>query len=326
MHNIVLANTMRLYRNVDSKNFVKNMDDDELRENLEQLEEIVLNLGYEKVDIDNLSSLKKLELIERGKLDKKFIDRKYKGYYTKDNKPDILINSYNHIELSISSTEKSLDELFNEIYELEEELENHIHFAFDSNFGYLSPNVLNAGTGLSPISLIYLPALNYFGIKEMASGLSRLGYTLGSFRDRSGRAIGSIFTIGFESTFGEEEKSYIEKLKIIINEISDIEMENRKKLYLDNIITLEDMVNRSYGTLANARVISEEEMINSMSNINLGVELSILKPNRDFDFFKEVQNLRNGHLQIERGSILDLKSRDILRANKTRALMREVFR
>lgn len=326
MHNIVLANSIRLYRNVDSKKFVKNMSDEELKNNLTELEEIVLNLGYEKVELDKLSSLKKLELIEKGRLDKKFIDRKYSGYYIKDGKPDIYINSYNHLEIAMSSKDKSLDELYSEISELEEKLEDKIHFAFDPNFGYLSPNVLTSGTGLSFISLLYLPALNYFGIKEMARGLSRLGYSLGSFRDRSNKAIGSIFTIGFESTFGEEEKSYIEKLKIIVSEISDIEMENRKKLYLDNIITLEDMVNRSYGILANARLLSEEEMISSMSNINLGIELSILKPNREFDFFDEIQNLRNGHLQIERGSILDLKSRDILRANKSRALMREVFR
>ena len=99
-----------------------------------------------------------------------------------------------------------------------------------------------------------------------------------------------------------------------------------KKLYLDNIISLEDMVNRSYGLLANARLLSEEEMMQSMSMINLGIELSILKPNREFDFYKEIMKLRNGHLQIERGSILDLKSRDILRANKSRALMKEVFK
>ena len=103
-------------------------------------------------------------------------------------------------------------------------------------------------------------------------------------------------------------------------------MENRKKLYLDHIITLEDMVNRSFGVLANARVLSEEEMMQSMSMINLGIELSILKSKKDFDFYDEIMKLRNGHLQIERGSILDLKSRDILRANKSRALMKEVFK
>ena len=190
----------------------------------------------------------------------------------------------------------------------------------------MTSRVFNAGTGFKPIAFLYLPALNYFGINEIAKGLSRLGYTLGSYRDSSKKALASIYTLSFESTLTEEEGSYIEKLKLISDEIADVERENRKKLYLDNIISLEDMVNRSYGLLANARLLSEEEMMQSMSMINLGIELSILKPNREFDFYQEIMNLRNGHLQIERGSILDLKSRDILRANKSRALMKEVFK
>lgn len=326
MSNIILGNKIKLYRNVDSKKFVKSMTDDELKENLEFLDPIIKELGYEKIDIENMSSLRKLKFVEEGRLGKKFVEKNNIGFYQKVDEPDILLNSSEHIELSKFSRSKSLDELYEEIYDLEGKLEDKIDFAFNPDYGYLTSRVFNAGTGFKPITFMYLPALNYFGINEIARGLSRLGYTLGSYRDKSKKALASIYTLSFESTLTEDEKSYVEKLKLITDEIADVEMENRKKLYLDNIISLEDMVNRSYGLLANARLLSEEEMMQSMSMINLGIELSILKANRDFDFYKEIMKLRNGHLQIERGSILDLKSRDILRANKSRALMKEVFK
>lgn len=323
---IILGYKLKLYRNIDGKKFVNTMTEEELRENLDFLDPILSDLGYTKVDLANISSLKKLEYVENGRLGKKSIERENIGFYEKNDAPDILINSGEHLELQDFSRTKSLEDLYEEIYSLEEKLEEKINFSFDPNFGYLSSRVLNSGTGLKPIVLLYLPALNYFGIEEIARGLSRLGYTLASYRDSSNKALGSIFTLSFESTFGEEEKSYIEKLKIIAREIADVERENRKKLYLDNIITLEDMVNRAFGVLAHARLLSEEEMMHSMSTINLGIELSILRANRDFDFYEEIKKLRNGHLQIERGAILDLKSRDILRANKARALMKEVFK
>ena len=326
MSNIILGNKIKLYRNIDSKKFVKSMTDDELKENLEFLDPIIRELGYEKIDIENMSSLRKLKFVEEGRLSKKFVEKNNIGFYQKVDEPDILLNSSEHIELSKFSRSKSLDELYEEIYDLEGKLEDKIDFAFNPDYGYLTSRVFNAGTGFKPITFMYLPALNYFGINEIARGLSRLGYTLGSYRDKSKKALASIYTLSFESTLTEDEKSYVEKLKLITDEIADVEMENRKKLYLDNIISLEDMVNRSYGLLANARLLSEEEMMQSMSMINLGIELSILKANRDFDFYKEIMKLRNGHLQIERGSILDLKSRDILRANKSRALMKEVFK
>ncbi|WP_019138049.1 ATP--guanido phosphotransferase [Peptoniphilus timonensis] len=326
MSNIILGNKIKLYRNIDSKKFVQSMTDEELKENLEFLHPIIRQLGYEKIDIENMSSLRKLKFVEEGRLGKRFVERKNIGYYQKVDEPDILLNSSEHIELSKFSRTKSLDEIYEEIYDLEGKLEDKIDFAFNPDYGYLTSRVFNAGTGFKPITFMYLPALNYFGINEIARGLSRLGYTLGSYRDKSKKALASIYTLSFESTLTEDEKSYVEKLKLITDEIADVELENRKKLYLDNIISLEDMVNRSYGLLANARLLSEEEMMQSMSMINLGIELSILKANRDFDFYKEIMKLRNGHLQIERGSILDLKSRDILRANKSRALMKEVFK
>lgn len=326
MSNIILGNKIKLYRNIDSKKFVQSMTDEELKENLEFLHPIIRELGYEKIDIENMSSLRKLKFVEEGRLGKRFVERKNIGYYQKVDEPDILLNSSEHIELSKFSRTKSLDELYEEIYDLEGKLEDKIDFAFNPDYGYLTSRVFNAGTGFKPIIFLYLPALNYFGINEIARGLSRLGYTLGSYRDKSKKALASIYTLSFESTLTEDEKSYVEKLKLITDEIADVELENRKKLYLDNIISLEDMVNRSYGLLANARLLSEEEMMQSMSMINLGIELSILKANREFDFYKEIMKLRNGHLQIERGSILDLKSRDILRANKSRALMKEVFK
>ncbi|WP_062552071.1 ATP--guanido phosphotransferase [Peptoniphilus phoceensis] len=326
MSNIILGNKIKLYRNIDSKKFVQSMTDEELKDNLEFLHPIIRELGYEKIDIENMSSLRKLKFVEEGRLGKRFVERENIGYYQKVDEPDILLNSSEHIELSKFSRTKSLDELYEEIYDLEGKLEDKIDFAFNPDYGYLTSRVFNAGTGFKPITFMYLPALNYFGINEIARGLSRLGYTLGSYRDKSKKALASIYTLSFESTLTEDEKSYVEKLKLITDEIADVELENRKKLYLDNIISLEDMVNRSYGLLANARLLSEEEMMQSMSMINLGIELSILKANREFDFYKEIMKLRNGHLQIERGSILDLKSRDILRANKSRALMKEVFK
>lgn len=326
MSKIILGNKIKLYRNIHGKKFVNKMNEDELKGNLDFLDPIIQKQGYKKTEIESASSLKKLEYIEEGRFSKNFVDGKNIGFYEKEDFPDILVNSEEHIEISKFSRTDSIDDLYKEIDDLESELEDDIDFSFDSNFGYLSSNVLNSGTGFKPITIMYLPAINYFGINEMARGLSRLGYVLGSYRDSSNRALASIYTLSFESTFGEEEKSYIEKLKVITKEISDVEMENRKKLYLDHIITLEDMVNRSFGVLANARVLSEEEMMQSMSMINLGIELSILKSKKDFDFYDEIMKLRNGHLQIERGSILDLKSRDILRANKSRALMKEPFK
>ena len=63
MSKIILGNKVKLYRNIDGKNFVNTMSEEELRENLEFLDPIIRGMGYENLDIEKMSSLKKLKLI-----------------------------------------------------------------------------------------------------------------------------------------------------------------------------------------------------------------------------------------------------------------------
>lgn len=326
MSKVIIGNQIKLYRNLDSHNFNIKASEEELKEIYETLQGALTKIGYKEVNLDEISSLERLKLVEEGKFSSSFLNRKYKGFFEKENMPDVVVNTLEHLEIKEFSREKSLKEIFENVYKVEDELEDIVHFSFDSKFGYLNSRVLNTGTGLRPQVIMHLPALNYFGIEEISKGLMRLGYILTPYRSGGSKNSASVFSLFFESTFGDEEKFYIDKLEMIANEIVGIELENRKKFYLDNIIQLEDLVNRSLGTLRDARILSEDEMEEAISNVKLGIDLSILKPNRNIDFYDEVMKLKNGHLQLQRGAILDIKSRDILRANKSRALVKEVFK
>ena len=155
MSKIILGYKLKLYRNIDGKKFVNTMTEEELRKNLDFLDPILSDLGYTKVDLLNISSLEKLEYVENGRLGKKTVERENLGFYEKKDSPDILINAGEHIELQAFSRTKSIEDLYGEIYSLEEKLEEKINFSFDSNFGYLSSRVLNSGTGLK-LSLIHI--------------------------------------------------------------------------------------------------------------------------------------------------------------------------
>lgn len=87
--------------------------------------------------------------------------------------------------------------------------------------------------------------------------------------------------------------------------MADIEAQNRKKLYLDKIIDLEDMVNGAYGVLRNCRIISEDEMIERMSDLFLGIELSILKPKKKIDLIDTIKQFKNGAAKVQRGALTD---------------------
>lgn len=322
---VTVKSSVKLLRNISGFNFMPKLNEVDALDIIKLLEPKILKLGYEKMDVLKFSSLQKLEYIEREILKAKFMENNISAYYVKDNSPEILLNESNHLVIRKSCRNKNLEEIFKEVFEVEDFLDKEVNFAFDSELGYLTTRPINVGTGLIIIHKLHLPALNFYGIDDISRSLLRLGYSLDSYKDKSGKSLGNMFNLFFESTIGCSEEVYIKKMETILKEVISLEEEAEKKMYLDSIITLEDMVNRSLGILRNARILTEEEMIHCMSNIDLGITLSILKANRDFDFYKEMNKLKNGYLQLERGSILDLKSRDILRANKSRALMKEVF-
>ena len=128
-----------------------------------------------------------------------------------------------------------------------------------------------------------------------------------------------------DSTIGESELTIINKITSISKEIEQIELDNRKKLYLDDIAVLEDMVNRSYGLLRNARILKLDEMIDNLTILDLGVSLSIIKKNGNRNLIKSIDSLTNGAIQHDRKQILDGKSLDIVRANLVRKMMKEEF-
>lgn len=126
-------------------------------------------------------------------------------------------------------------------------------------------------------------------------------------------------------TIGESELTIINKISNIAKELVEIEEDNRKKLYLNDIAVLEDMVNRSYGLLRNARILKTYEMMDNLIILDLGVSLSIIKKIGNKNLIDEMDSLTNGTIEHDRKQILDDKSLDIVRANLVRKLMKEEF-
>lgn len=322
---IIIERNLKLFRNLKGVPFVTTQTPEQLESNVQILEPHLKELGYEDSKMEQKNSLEKLKLLEEEEISFDFLKNSYRCRFVKEGSPSILINSTNHITFMERSKDLDFTHSYERISELERLLEQRVEFAFDLKLGYLTTRPINCGTGLCPMVKFHLPALAYNGLEKVKNSLLRLGYNLYSFSEKGSKAVGDIYCLTFESTIGDTEENFIAKINTITREIVAMEQESRKNLYLDNIITLEDMVNRSLGVLKNARILSEEEMMESMSRIQLGIDLSVLKTQKQFDFYREMIHLKNGHLQQKRGSILDKRSRDILRANESRILMKEVF-
>lgn len=323
---VVLNSKIRVNRNIKDFNFPSKLNEDEAKIIIDKVKEATSDLGYENINIKDTPALKKLELFEDEIITGELLKNVDKSIVLlKESSPEILVNELDHIVIQRSRSELNLKDSFDEVMKLDNDLDKKIDFSYNSDFGYLTSNPMNCGTGLVPSVTMHLPATVYYGILNEIKRLKSLGYNIEGIHGENTKSMGNIYIITPDRAIGLKDEDYIEKLNEISIEIMTSELEKRKKLYLENILDLEDMVYRSFGILKNARIIDEEEMMHHFSNIFLGIELNILKPSVELDLVDTVKKFKNGHIQIERGSLLDKRSRDILRANNIRRMIKEVF-
>ncbi|MGO3751945.1 MAG: ATP--guanido phosphotransferase [Peptoniphilaceae bacterium] len=325
---IIKYSELKLNRNIKGFKFPNKLNSEEAKNLIDKLSGILKESDYKFYPTKNMTSLEKLKLYEEnissGDI---FKNESISGVYMKEDsdEPVIRINGSDHIEISKTAKKLNLKETYAELSNIDDILDEQLLYSFRDDFGFLTSNPNNCGNGLIAEVYLHLPATTYFGNTSLINGLNRLGYKVSTLDSERGNNLGSIYKISPERNIGIDEWDYLEKLSNVLKEIIDIEEQNRKTLYLDNIIDLEDIVNRAFGILKYCRKIEEEEMINRISDIFLGIELSILKPKKDLDLMDTINEFRNGHLQVEKGSLLDGKTRNILRANKIRKMIKEVF-
>lgn len=322
---IVLNSNVRVSRNLSGYNFVDKLDVESAKEIENKVSGSLQRLDYNLSKTVEMNSLDKLELYESDAVSGDIFKHELiSGVYRSKNKPVVFLNETDHLVLQNSSNILNLEKLYDDVDKLDDYISESIEYAFSEKFGYLTSNPNFCGNAMTASVTLHIPAIAYFGAESLTSSLNRLGYHVNKLKSDNGN-VDSIIKISPDRTIGITEREYLSKLENITREIMDMEEQNRKTLYLDFSNELEDKVNRAYGILLYSRMICETELIEMLSDLFLGIELSIFKTNKELDLAKVISKFKNGRLQIESGSLLDMKSRNILRAREVRKMMKEVF-
>jgi protein arginine kinase len=95
-----------------------------------------------------------------------------------------------------------------------------------------------------------------------------------------------------------------------------------RKYLTKNPIELEDKIYRDYGILSNAMKLEENETLELLSFIKLGVDLGIIKEISDSKVSKLYLYTKPANLQIRIGKELKLNEQEIERANVVKEIIK----
>ncbi len=323
---IVISSRIRLARNIAGFNFIPKCSESDMG-NIQDLIITALNNTfiadrYIYIKIESLNDIEKTLLIERHLISKEHAEAEGpRGVaLAMDEDISIMVNEEDHLRMQILSAGFKLDELWEKINKLDDELEGSLEYAFHEQLGYLTACPTNVGTGIRVSVMLHLPALRITNeIEKVFRAAQDLKLAVRGLYGEGTDALGDFYQISNQTTLGKTEEEIIEEFTgVIIPQIIEYEKHARNTLIESRKVSTEDKVWRALGVLMYARSIGTEEALHLLSHLRMGIHMGIIKDiNVDTlnDLFLTVQP---AHLQTLCGKRLGGDERSKLRAEYIR--------
>lgn len=175
------------------------------------------------------------------------------------------------------NTTDDIAEAYNAIESREKELEGKHRFAWDPDFGYLSPEPSHCGTGLHVQGEFHLEALNLIGdLNPVLNGIEAMRFACHGIVEDGIRDAAHFYRIFNLATLGIAERELLKRARRLFDDLITQENNARRALVEDSPRILEDSVSRALAILQHARLLAPGELLDLLSPICLGATLGFL--------------------------------------------------
>lgn len=321
---VIISTRVVLSRNIKGIPFVLKCNNEQLKSVYSTMQKITPMIGYglRFIALKDIEDLDKKILVEKNIISKEFSINKnpYAAIMINDEENICIeINEEDHIKLQVFSSGQETENLMNLAIEIDQKIEDYVHYSFSERYGYLTACPTNVGTGLKISVLAHLPALSLTGnIRKVVNVINNLGMSIKSAYGESG----DIYKISNNQTLGITEKEITKNVKLISQKVIEQERTARKFLGKKEV-ELADKVYRDYGILINARKLSEEEAKKLLSSVKLGTDLGIIDELNDSKVSELILKTKPANLQKQLGTTLSEYDQEIERAKMIKIIISE---
>jgi protein arginine kinase len=230
-----------------------------------------------------------------------------------------MVNEEDHLRLQCICSGLAPVDAWRLVERIDSELERNLHYAFSSDWGYLTACPTNVGTGMRVSVLANLAGLSRTGrIAQVLKSVSKLGLSVRGFYGEGSSAQGGFFQISNHTTLGQSEEDIANTVERVAGRLVALEHEARDELARTDEQRLEDEVWRARGALENARLVSSAEFMDLASSLRLGVALGLIESPDLATLNRLLVVTQPGHLCRVRGGQPTARERDIARADLVR--------
>ncbi len=322
---VVISSRVRLARNLADYPFPCRMDDSQRAEVAEKVRLAVKNLpeDFMFVSMEDISELDTVAMVERHLISPDFADS-CKGRalaVTKDESISIMINEEDHLRIQVIKPGLSLNEAYEIADRIDTALQRELNFAFDRKLGYLTQCPTNLGTGMRASVMMHLCAMGEsHAVSRIAGNLAKFGFVIRGSYGEGTDASSALYQLSNQVTLGISEKSAIENLSNICNQLAQSELSTRARLM--ESMEYQDKISRSMGILLTARLISHAEAVKLLSNVRMGITEGIIDDISLETVDRLMLSIQPASLMRAKGEKLSPSERDKARAQLIRDTLR----
>jgi protein arginine kinase len=270
---------------------------------------------FDVLEIKDLTEPQRISLVESHLASPEFISDANGRVIliSKDRTMSIMVNEEDHIRLQIIKKGYELEEAYDLADKLDTLLDEQLDIAFDEKLGYLTQCPTNLGTGMRASVMLHLPALQKSrAIGRIAGNLQKLGLTIRGTYGEGSNPKGAMYQLSNQVTLGISEKSAIENLKNITNQLVNQELKAQQRMV--QTIETQDEITRSLGILKYAKCISCEEAIKLLSNVRFGIVSGVIKDVDVDTVDKLITDIQPATIMVNKKEEIKPQDRDIIRA------------
>ncbi len=324
---IVFSSRVRLARNLRSQPFPILATDSQAKEVIRLVTDVIGKLdfkslgNYEKLVLGDLTGLEKRVLVEKHLISPHLANESRNGavILSENEAVSIMVNEEDHLRIQCLFPGFQLQEAYGMADRIDNVFEQTLDYAFDERRGYLTSCPTNVGTGIRASVMMHLPALVLTQqINRILNAISQIGLVVRGIYGEGSEAAGNLFQVSNQITLGHSEDEIIANLFSVAKQIIEHERAARKTLLENNKLKIVDKLCRSYGILANARIIESKEAATRLSDLRLAIDTGLIQGISPKIINELMVLIQPGFLQLYSGQDLTAEQRDARRARLIR--------
>ena len=326
MSEIVVSSRARLARNLANFKFVARLSASTRSEAEKAIRGAVASSGVSceenYVELEAITPLERRLLVERHLISKE--QESGEGprgvAISEGERTSIMVLEEDHLRIQAMLSGFRLKEAWKLADGIDDRLEKGLDYAFSPEFGYLTACPTNVGTGLRVSVMLHLPALVMTkAIEKVFHAMNKIGLAVRGLYGENTEASGHFYQISNQVTLGKSETDIVETVVKVIPQVVRYERTERETLLKEERRTVEDRVWRAYGMLKHARILSSEEAMTLLSVLRMGLHAGLIDVVGLSVLNALFIRLQPAHLQVITGRELDVRERDVARADLVRA-------